>query len=162
MNKITLLKYLKFGHNKKRDMVYAFISYIILTLILTYPAILKINTHIIGHGDAVGWPGFLWWFDKAIFALGVNPLHNTYIFHPLGIDVNDCGVIGLALAPFTHLFGAVVSYNIYVLLTFVLSGFGMYLLVKYLTNDMYASFVAGIIYAFSPVHLPMHWGICIS
>lgn len=152
MNRLILSKYLKFKPNKKKDMVYAFISYIILTLILTYPAILKINTHIIGHGDATGEVGFLWWFDKAIFALGVNPLHNTYIFHPLGADVNDCVFIGLALAPLTHLFGAVVSYNTYVLLTFVLSGFGMYLLVKYLTNDMYASFIAGVVYAFSPVH----------
>lgn len=129
-----------------------FFGYVFLTLLLTYPAFLKINTHIIGHGDAIGWIGFFSWFDIAIFDLGVNPLHNSYVFYPIGMDIVNTGFVGIILAPITHIVGPIASYNLYVLSTFIFAGFGTYLLVKHLTNDEYASFIAGIIFAFSPVH----------
>lgn len=131
----------------------AIIGYTFLTLILTYPLIFKIGTHVMGSGgDARMMQNFLWWFDKAIFELGVNPLYSDYLNYPIGIDIYLGTFIGLVLAPITHVFGVIASYNIYVLSTFILSGFGTYLLVKYLTNNTTASFIAGIIYAFSPFH----------
>ena len=77
-------------------------GYVFLTLLLTYPAFLKINTHIIGTGDALGWIGFLSWFDIAIFDLGVNPLHNSYTFYPIGMDIVNTGFVGIILAPNPH------------------------------------------------------------
>lgn len=42
--------------------------------------------------------------------------------------------------------------NLYLLSTFVLSAFGVYLLTRHLTNSQLASFVAGLIYSFSLYH----------
>ena len=137
-----------------RQNIRALLGYIFLTAVLTYPLIFKINNQIMDYGawDSFGTQGVLWWFDKAIFELGVNPLHTNYFHYPIGIDITNCGIIWILLLPITHVFGAIVSYNMYVLLTFIIAGFGTYLLVKYLTNDMRASFIAGIVYAFSPYH----------
>ena len=148
--------------------LYALFGYIILTLILTYPAILNIggpymigSDHIIsssyegarGINNAPIFQGILWWFDKAIIELGINPLHSNYFWYPVGMNVNTPLLAGILFLPITHVFGTIVCYNIYLLLTFVLSGFGAYLLVKYLTENTKASFIAGIVYAFSPQHL---------
>ena len=144
--------------------LYALLGYIILTLILTYPAILKMGTHLIGTdhlivcggahviSDAPFWQGVLWWFDKAIIELGTNPLYSNYFLYPVGMTMFVAAIIGILLVPITHVFGTIVSYNIYVLSTFVLAGFGTYLLVKYLTENTKASFIAGIVYAFCPYH----------
>ena len=144
--------------------IYALLGYIILTLILTYPAILKMGTHLIGTdhlvvwggahviSDVPFWQGVLWWFDKAIIGLGTNPLYSNYFLYPVGMTMFVASFIGILLVPITHVFGTIVSYNIYVLSTFVLAGFGTYLLVKYLTENTKASFIAGIVYAFCPYH----------
>ena len=136
-----------------RQSIHALLGYVFLTLVLTYPLIFKISNQIPGSvGDNFAWQGVLWWFDKAILELSVNPLHTNYFYYPIGMDINSCGFIGILLVPLTHIFGTLVSYNIYLILTFIIAGFGTYLLVKYLTNDMRASFIAGIVYAFSPYH----------
>jgi hypothetical protein len=45
-------------------------------------------------------------------------------------------------------------YNLVFLSTFVLSGLGMYLLVRELTGNALAAFVAGLLFAFAPYRLP--------
>src|SRR3990172_1415881 len=49
---------------------------------------------------------------------------------------------------FSH--NAILCYNLIFLSTFVLSGLGVFLLVRHLTGDSRAAFVAGLIYAFVP------------
>ena len=47
----------------------------------------------------------------------------------------------------------ILGYNLLFLSTFVLSGLGMYLLVRELTGNPLAAFVAGLLFAFAPYRL---------
>ena len=58
----------------------------------------------------------------------------------------------ILFVPVTHFFGSVASYNLYVLVSFILAAYGMYLLADYLLRDKYVSFISGLIFAFSPFH----------
>ena len=56
-------------------------------------------------------------------------------------------------AYFELIFGRIVGYNLLFFASFILSGFGMYLLAFYFTKNKPASLIAGIIFAFSPFHV---------
>ena len=56
-------------------------------------------------------------------------------------------------AYFQLIFGRIVGYNLLFFASFVLSGFGAYLLALYFTKNKPASLIAGIIFAFSPFHI---------
>lgn len=79
---------------------------------------------------------------------------NANIFHPeplaLAFSEHLFGQV-LQILPIYHLTGnLILSYNLLFLSTFALSGLGMYLLVRDLTGDRYAAFVAGVLFAFLP------------
>jgi hypothetical protein len=56
-------------------------------------------------------------------------------------------------AYFQLIFGRIIGYNLLFFASFILSGFGAYLLALYFTKNKPASLVAGIIFAFSPFHV---------
>jgi len=112
----------------------------------------------IGHTEVVLWSNYFWWFDYSTTHLFANPLSNTYLFYPIGLDMVDSILPLILFIPITHVFGSVVSYNIYVLTTFILAAYGMYLLVDYLLDDKYIAFVSGLIFAFSPYHFGASFG----
>jgi len=56
-------------------------------------------------------------------------------------------------AYFQIIFGRIVGYNILFFASFILSGFGAYLLALYFTKSKPASLIAGVIFAFSPFHI---------
>lgn len=70
----------------------------------------------------------------------------TLLFHP--VDVAD----GLLAMPLYGLLGGDVTYNVVVLFSFVLGGWGAYLLALYLTGSRRAAFVAGLVFVLSPYH----------
>ena len=61
-------------------------------------------------------------------------------------------MVALAL-PGSLLFGPTWGYNFAMLLSFILSGWGMYLWVKHLTDDPFAGLVAGTVFAFLPFRM---------
>lgn len=161
MKKFKMLEKLSLEKIKvSRQSIYALGGYTILALILTYPLILKANTHIVGissarmggGSDYFGWLNILWWFDKAATELFINPSYNSYVYYPVGMDHSIGSFLAFHLIPITHILGTVATYNVYVIVTFIFSGFSAYLLAKFLTNDTKASFIVGIIYSFSPIH----------
>lgn len=130
----------------------AFGLYCVLTYIMVYlPVSIDLSKTYLGHGEVVFWSNYFWWFDYAL-TNSLNPLHHSFIFYPLGLDMVDSIFPQLLFVPVTHFFGSVVSYNLYVLSTFVLAGYGMFLLANYLLKDTHAAFIAGIIFAYFPFH----------
>ena len=71
--------------------------------------------------------------------------------HPLYFQVlSPFNTLNFAwLAP---LFGEVVAYNVLYMFTFFFAGFTTYVFVKYLTKNNYAAFLAGLAFAFAPIH----------
>lgn len=135
----------------------AILAYSALTLILTYPAILNISDYTIGWGgDTYVYINAMWWSEKSFLNPNLSFYNNTYLYHPTGVSFAFQDVIPFYLivaAPMNILFGRIVTYNLLVLSTFILSAFGAYLLVEYLTKDKKAAFLSGFIFSFCPQHL---------
>lgn len=140
--------------------------YTLMTAMLTYPVITNMTGAIMGTGDAWQVLYILWYTKQAI--LGGNPdltiTFTNYLFYPNGIPMIFSSfslfnqLIGV---PLQMLFGLAATYNIVWLLSFILAGYGAFLLVRYLTGNDAAAFVSGIVYAFSPYHFEqaqMHMG----
>ena len=60
---------------------------------------------------------------------------------------------GIVTAPLQALVGIAATYNTLLLLSFALGGLFMFMLSKYLVNNNYSAFIAGLIFAFSPMHI---------
>jgi len=125
-------------------------AYTLLTLIFTYPV--AFSSKLPGVGDAYWYLWDLWWFKKALLSF-VDPYFTPYLFHPIGASLAFSEITPLNAIisiPLQLAFGLIDSYNILWILTFILSGFGVFLLVEYLTGDSKAAFIAGLIFMFSP------------
>jgi hypothetical protein len=130
--------------------------YSLLALVLTYPLALHFTTHVPGDGGddpALAWN--LWWVKYALLDLGTNPFHCDYMFHPIGINLAfyTLTVLNALLSiPLQGTLGLVPASNVVLLSSFVLGGYGTFLLVRHLLaekNALYAPFMAGLVYAFS-------------
>ncbi|MFH1368913.1 MAG: hypothetical protein ABII64_07295 [Elusimicrobiota bacterium] len=90
---------------------------------------------------------------KALMDLHCNPFYSDYMFYPIGIELltyNFLTLNNLVSIPLQYVFNLIFINNLFILLTYVLSGFGAYLLVKYITGSKLAAFIAGLIFAFCP------------
>jgi hypothetical protein len=130
--------------------------YVAFTVILTYPVAFTIGTNVPGWGDAFQWMNTLWYTNYAMFHPEITTLaYSNLIFYPTGIPIIPFTsafnqIIALLLLPICQI---QVIYSLLWLLTFILAAFGTYLLVRYLTQNNYAAFLAGIIFAYTPYHL---------
>lgn len=146
---------LSFQKKSLKEHTSVLILYTLITFILTYPVVFKIRNYIPGSGDAFQWIRILWYMPVAIFNPGLTKLtHDYLIFYPDGIPAS----------PFQSAFNQILSYvlssimeihvvyTILWLFSFIFGAYGTYLLVRYLTGDRTSSFIAGIVFAFSPYH----------
>lgn len=140
----------------------ALAAYAALTFLLTLPIGLKLFTEVPGGGDA--WQNIwnLWWVKQALINLHTNPYYTNLLYYPQGVSlyfhtlVLTDGLIGIPL----QLMGLnlIATYNLIMLLGFLLAGYGAFLLCHYLTGSRWASFVGGIVFAFSPYHFAHLFG----
>jgi hypothetical protein len=128
-----------------------------LTVGMTYPLVLNLRTAIPGPP----WDNFVWlydlaWFRHSIVELGQWPVFNPTIFVPTGYDLrlSETMLANKALiAPVLFWGDEILAYNVFVLLSFVLTGYTTYLFVAYLTDNLYAATVAGAIFSFCPYRM---------
>lgn len=113
--------------------------YTILAVLLTWPLILHLATHVPGVPqwafDESTFVWNIWHFKHALIDNLQSPLHSELIWFPLGIDLilytyNFYHV--LAAMPLALAFNLPVASNIMLLASTVLSGYGTWLLVRYL------------------------------
>ena len=110
--------------------------FLVLTLILLYPfSVLNMSTHLIGvdGGDAYQNLWNLWWVKHSIISLS-NPYMTSYVFYPIGTDLFThtlSPLAGIFSFPFQFASGLIFSYNFLIILSFVLAGYGTYLLTNY-------------------------------
>lgn len=127
-------------------------GYILATALMLWPLLAVFTTMVPGPpGD--NWE-YLWkmqWFSDALVGQHVSPTFAPQIFYPGGAELTISELAPahtLLYMPVTLLAGPVVSYNLALLASFVLSGFFTYLLARRLGAGAGAAFVAGLIYAF--------------
>lgn len=150
------------------------IAFVVLSAVMTFPLLQGLGTHILGApapGDNFEYLYKVYWFKHTLFDLHVSPFFNASVFYPFGYNVTLSETTlanTIPALPVTLCWGEVVAYNVSMWVSFVLSGFGMYLLVLYLTGSGLAGIFSGIAFALCPYrmahlgagHLPLmgtHW-----
>jgi hypothetical protein len=139
-------------------------AYVIITFVMTYPWILHFTTHTPdwgGEGSQGLWN--IWHFRYSL--LNSSPFETHLLLPPYKINLAfhaytlSRDIFGL---PLLSLFNLVITSNLLTLLSFSLSGLGVFLIVHDLTKDSLSSFVAGLVYAFTPyrfAHLSGHYNL---
>ncbi len=141
-----------------RDSIRVALLFLVLAVIVTWPLALHLGTHIIGpfHGDNLEYVWKIWWVKHALIDLRQSPLIQPDIFYPYGYPLayGEITPIHTYLGlPLTVLLGPVATYNLFILVSFVLSGLFTYLFVRRWTRSSPAGIVAGIIFAFCPYRM---------
>lgn len=137
-------------------------GYILLTLVLTYPVALTLFTQVPAGGDA--WHNIwnLWWVKQALVDRHVNLYHTDMLYYPDGVNLYlhtltpTAGLLSIPL----QLAGANLPavYNLIMLFSFVLAGYGAFLLCRYVGAARWPAFVGGVVFAFSPYHFAHLYG----
>jgi hypothetical protein len=136
--------------------------YLALTVVFTFPLFLHLSTFTPlgdGSGDQFQSIWNLWWFKTALIELQTNFLYTNYIYYPQGTNLvyQPSIFLGAVWLPIVFFLdtpqGLVFSHNLILILTFVLTGFGMYLLIKHLTAHPLAAFLGGLLFTFCSYRL---------
>src|SRR5436305_6174302 len=137
--------------------LWAALGYFVLAVIVTYPAALHFTSAVpgdlIADRDQNLWN--LWWIREAFGHLA-NPFHTSLLYYPYGVDLYyhtlglPQGIIGLVPQ---FLWGLPAAYNTVLLLAFTLSGYGAFRLALLYTGKPLASFLGGLVFAFTPYTL---------
>jgi len=160
---------LQTGGRRWRFHLLVILAYTLLALALTWPLAPDFATHVPGNGvDDPPLTWNLWWVRYALLQEGTNPFDCNYLFYPLGINLAFYTLTvlnGLLSIPLQATLGLIPASNVSLLSSFVLGGFGAYLLASYLLASsnrhqdyegrrpggrvVVAAFIAGLLYAFA-------------
>ena len=131
------------------------LGYTLITLFV-FSAVLPDFAHSIpGGGDA---PHFLWqqWYNKyALLDRRTLPFVTNLIYYPLqNVPVISETIYNeILMLPLLIATTITIQYNLLVLASFILSGYGMYLLTVQVTKQQAISFVSGLLFAFCSYRL---------
>jgi hypothetical protein len=149
----------------------------LFTIVLTYPLVLHLTTHI--PFDAILPPTIIehwtwtwgFWFIHHLAIDGRNwSFFTDALYYPRGVDLTypmlfGFGLLLAAAIPLVQLLGVILTFNACFFIAFIVAAYAVFLLVRDLTNDDSAAFVAGFIFAFSPFQMARtlgHFGIMTS
>ena len=130
--------------------------YFLLACILTFPLLFRMNSSVYGFYDHVTTDLFaslhyyFWWMKESLGVLKSSPFFNPLFAAPFGQHMTFANFTGFVMAPFSLLFGYLFSHNLTILFNLVMSGLGMFLVVRHITKSPAAGMVAGIVFAFCP------------
>jgi hypothetical protein len=135
-------------------------GYTLLALLMTFPMVLSLSTAIPGDGFD-GWQNYwnLWWVKTALLDLQQSPYFTNLLYHPTGYSLlfQTLNIFNAFLTlPVQLTVGLAASYNFVVLFSFVVGGYGAYLLALHSAGPkkgaQAAAFVAGVVFSYSPFH----------
>lgn len=139
-----------------RESAAALLLFSSLSALFTYPLVLHLADAVEDGQDALLNVWILAWDGHALLSDPLR-LFDANIFHPFTrtLAYSEVNLSQALLAlPATLISGnPVLGYNLALLLTFVLSGWGMYLLARRLTGSPWAGLGAGIVFAFNAYKL---------
>jgi hypothetical protein len=135
------------------------LAYLLITLVVTYPLVLEFGSHNAGgNADENVFMWNFWWMKHALLDLKTNPLYTDHVYFPQGAGLSLHAfhpLLGLLSLPLQGFLSLVSIFNLFVVLSFVLSGYGAFLLAGYCVGDRRAAFMAGVIFSFSSCHLSL-------
>ena len=147
---------LKKNAKKYKVGIIILLLYFLLSLIMTYPLILNFTTSVPGDNyDTWVFIWNFWWVKKVLTEPNLNLYYTNYQYYPNGSSLafHTLSLFNSFLSlPMQLISNIVISYNIIFLLSFILSSYGMFLLINYLIKDKKIAFISGIAFAFCPYH----------
>lgn len=151
-----------------RGHVAALLLYVLAALLLTWPLARRFATHMPGNGiddPSLAWN--LWWIKvRLVEQLNWDIFHVGWMFHPIDINLAFYTLTplnGLLSMPLQTSASLVVANNLVLLSSFVLGGYGLFLLVQVIWRDTWTpqqtrlspatlwwmAWLGGFIYAFA-------------
>ena len=128
--------------------------YLALAVVMTWPVAAHVNERLAGYSaDNSQFVWTLWVFRQELLT-GKSPLHTDRIYFPEGISlalhtlVPSKSVPAMGLLPFLS---PIATFNVLILASLTLCGYGAWLLIRDLTGDDQAALVGGAAFAFSPI-----------
>ncbi|MFC1852231.1 interleukin-like EMT inducer domain-containing protein [candidate division CSSED10-310 bacterium] len=141
------------GSNKTYN-IHILLLYIVLTICLTYPTVMNLNSGVPGDGvDASLFVWNLWWMKYALLELHQNPFYSDYIFSPIGVPLvfhTYTPLYGFLSIPIQLFSSPVFCYNFIFLCTYVFTAWATFLLARLYGLGIVPAFIAGFVYAFCP------------
>jgi hypothetical protein len=140
-----------FWMNKRfeKGLVFGFFS--LLAVAVTWPTVIHLRDRVLGSypGDNFQFLWALWFAAHATFDLHTSPFFDPDIYFPFGFSlIRNLGELSpatiLLFMPFTHWIGEVATYNLLILISFILTGFATFLLARELGTNRSGSLLAGI------------------
>ncbi len=138
-----------------REHLLVLCAYLVVSLGVTYPLVLHLNTALLGDGDAWLFVWNFWWWRFAL-GNGLHPFCTDYIHYPTGI----CAYLHTwnfantwATLPLQWILSITTLYNLCSLATFILAAWGMFRLARYLGIGSPGAFLAGLAFSFNAYHL---------
>jgi len=127
-------------HPGLRRHLLALLLYSLLSLALTWPLVTQLASHVAGDGiddPALAWN--LWWIKHSLIDQQINPFQSGWMFYPIGINLAFYTLTvlnGLLSVPLQVGMGLVPAVNLLLLGSFVLSGYGAFLLAVYVMGGI--------------------------
>jgi hypothetical protein len=130
-----------------------------LAIAMTWPLARDFGRAIPGDGFD-GWQNYwnLWWVRTALLEQHTGPFFTNLLFYPTGVSLlfHTLNVSnGILSLPVQLVLGLFPAYNTVVLFSFIMGGFGAYLLARQVlgrSRSRLPALAAGVIFTFSPFH----------
>ncbi len=134
-------------------------SYAVIACVHTYPLCLQFRDHVPGGFRDV-WHHLWrhWLVSYSVTELGRLPFHTELAFYPVGQTLASADFnpfVEVCFVGLLRVFDLTVGFNLFLVMSLVLSAFGAYVLVRDRYGDRRAAFVAGLIFGFSPIMTAM-------
>lgn len=146
-----------------KNKIFVLIIFVVLAVYATFPLALHVNTNIAAAFDTAepfSILGGFWWV-KFSSLHGLDFRSRNFIATPFGVPFSrgqSDYPLWDAINKFVSMrFNEVFTYNINMLLSFILAGLFAYLLVAYLTKSRVCAIFSGVIYALCPYHFARAW-----
>lgn len=146
----------KWDQRSQRDHILVFILFVILSLVMTWPVIARLGTHLAGGRDDLWVHQWTFWWVREALRQGLNTFFTPYLYAPIGASLTSHNIAWFNIAlwlPLQALFGRITAYNLVFLTVIILNGFCMYLFAWQEIHSLGPAMIAGIIFGFWPYTL---------
>jgi hypothetical protein len=136
-------------------------GYVLLSILATFPTAFRLGTVLYGTGGDPLYYIWLTWWRRYSWLHGLDYRFLSLSQAPFGTDLALRAYPGIVtcLGALSIPFGEIAAYNLMILGAYILSGTFAYLLANRLTKNKMISFIAGLVFAFSPyavAHTQIH------
>lgn len=139
-----------------RTYALTFCLYLLVSVIVTFPAIITLNTAYIGStiSDSPEVIRHIWWFKYAL-ANGLDPFYQSHLGYPAGMD----GSVFLSVPlyffptlPLAYIFPLPAAFNLTIIFNLALNGLAMFALGRHLLRGNHAAaFIGGLVFLAFPL-----------